>query len=314
MEANDIILLPHNKINFKHWDKVITNSYNCRIYALSSYLNIITKGKWNALILGNYDYIMPLPIKRKLFLKVALQPKFAQQLGIFSPHKITSGIIEGFVNAIPKSIKYLELNFNIHNDLSILECNKHKQIKTNTNYELDLIQPYNELYSQFSENTKRNIKKSQKNNIKVINIDANTFYNFFKSHFTKQVKKSLTKQDFDTLKKLTHFTNISIDFNSIFKAAVSQDNKILAVAYFLSKNNRIYYLDGISSLQGREQSAMFAIFNNMIESYSGKPAIFDFEGSNISNIARFYKGFGATSTKYYTLIINNIGYIANMKR
>jgi len=51
-----IVYYKHNQIDFERWDKVITNSQNGLVYALSWYLNIVTPG-WEALIEDDYEYI-----------------------------------------------------------------------------------------------------------------------------------------------------------------------------------------------------------------------------------------------------------------
>ncbi len=301
----------HDRINKKLWDEVIHNSYNCNVYALSSYLNITTQGKWDALIAGNYDYVMPLPVKKKFFIKVSLHPLFNQQLGIFSPHKISREIVKDFIDAIPESIKYFELKFNKFNDLS--NANK-GEIKLNINYELDLILPYHELYKKFSSNTKRNIKKALNNNVKTVFIDNKSFFNFFKYYFSKQFKGVLGKKDFLIFKKLVDFGTLKSNFTPIFIGSVNKETKLISVAFFIKHKNKIYYIDGISSSEGKEKSAMFLIFDFIIKTYSGSNMILDFEGSNIESVARFYKGFGSMQTQYTNLIINRLRFLANLKR
>ena len=46
-------------------------------------------------------------------------------------------------------------------------------------------------------------------------------------------------------------------------------------------------------------SASFAIVNDLIEEKSGTGVILDFEGSMNENIARFFRGFGATEEVYF---------------
>ena len=303
--------LKHDKINQKVWDEVIRDSYNCNVYALSSYLNITTQGKWDALVAGNYDYVMPIPVKKKFFIKVSLHPLFNQQLGIFSPHKISREIVKDFVDAIPESIKYLELKFNKFNDLSLVTKG---EIIPNVNFELDLILPYQDLFKKFSANTKRNIKKALNNNIKTVFIDNKSFFNFFRYYFSKQFKGVLGKKDFTTFKKLVDFGVLKSNFTPVFLGAVNNEAKLIATAFFIKHKNKIYYIDGISSPEGKDKSAMFLIFDHIIRTYSGNNMILDFEGSNIESVARFYKGFGSMQTQYNTLIINKLGSLAKLKR
>jgi len=311
MDKLNIKYLKHSQINFRQWDDAINKSYNSYVYALSSYLNIVTGGKWDALVTDKYEYVMPLPVKKKFFLKVSLHPLFSQQLGVFSSHKITPEIVKQFISAIPKNIKYLELKFNKYNDLSLVDF---AETKENTNYELDLILPYDKLMANFSTNTKRNIKKALSNGLEAGLIDSKTFFNFFKYYFGRQFRGVLSKKDFATFSKLTDYTSYAQNFKNFFLGVGNEKKQLIAAAYFVSYKGKIYYIDGVSSPEGKEKSAMFLLFNYLIEKYSNSNIILDFEGSNIDSVARFYKGFGAMKTTYNTLIINKIGFLSKLKK
>jgi lipid II:glycine glycyltransferase (peptidoglycan interpeptide bridge formation enzyme) len=206
---------------------------------------------------------------------------------------------------------YLELKLNKFNDTSLVE---EGQIKMNKNYELDLIQPYENVYRNFSTNTKRNIKKAENNKVRIAMIDSKTFFSFFKYHFSKQFGRALKRKDYTVLLRLLSFGNYHKYFTNLYYAATSPNGKILAAAFFIKYKNKLYYLDGISSNEGRNVSAMFAIFDRVINAHTEQNLILDFEGSNIDNVARFYKGFGAIETYYPTLIINKLGILAILKR
>ncbi len=311
MDKLNIKYLKHNQIDFHRWDNTVSRSFNYHVYSLSSYLNIVTAGKWDALVAGDYEYIMPLPLKKKFFVQLSLQPKFTQQLGILSQHTITSKTVALFFKAIPPHIKYLELKLNKFNDTNLLETG---EVRLNRNFELDLIQSYDSLRNLFSDNTKRNINKATKNGVKVVMTDSKTFFAFFKYHFGKQFGKALRKNDYAVLSKLLNFGNYHKYFTNLYYAAVDTNNNILATAFFIRYKRKLYYMDGVSSPEGRKQSAMFAIFDKAIRSHASQNLILDFEGSNIDSVARFYKGFGAIETTYPTVIINRLGLLADLKR
>ena len=58
--------IKHADIDKVKWDSVTLNSANGLIYNLSSYLDVVAPN-WEALILGDYKAIMPLPVKKKGF-------------------------------------------------------------------------------------------------------------------------------------------------------------------------------------------------------------------------------------------------------
>ena len=94
----------NNNINLKKWDRCIQNSINSNFYAKSWYLNIICEN-WDALILNDYEAVMPIPYKKKLGIKYIYQPFFCQQLGLFS--KNINLRVDRFINSIPKDFEFI---------------------------------------------------------------------------------------------------------------------------------------------------------------------------------------------------------------
>ena len=54
----------HKEIDFKKWDNCIESAINRNIYATTWYLDLVCKN-WDALILNDYEAVMPLPWNKK---------------------------------------------------------------------------------------------------------------------------------------------------------------------------------------------------------------------------------------------------------
>ena len=67
--------LAHNDINRDQWDNCIRQAENGLIYGYSWYLDT-TAGNWDGLVSGDYEAVMPLPLKKKIFYPVYL-PAFS---------------------------------------------------------------------------------------------------------------------------------------------------------------------------------------------------------------------------------------------
>ena len=104
--------LQHKHIDFKKWDDTILSSANHLGYAYSWYLNIVSPG-WEALVTDDYEFVMPLPVKRKYKIPYLVQPVLTQQLGIFSKEEINDEVIQLFIKNIP--YYSYELNMNERN-------------------------------------------------------------------------------------------------------------------------------------------------------------------------------------------------------
>jgi hypothetical protein len=87
------------EIDIAKWDQCIEKSSNGLIYAYSFYLDH-TADNWDALILNDYEAVMPLPWRKKFQFYYLYQPTFTAQLGIFG-NNISAQLIENFLEAIP---------------------------------------------------------------------------------------------------------------------------------------------------------------------------------------------------------------------
>jgi hypothetical protein len=276
--------LHNTDIDRELWDNCIARAYNQLPCAYSWYLDVVSP-KWEALVTDDYEYVMPLPFKKKYKVPYLVQPVLTQQLGIFSKQKIDENIVEDFIKEIP--YYSYELNFNERNfNANANEC---------PNFVLNLNKPYEDILLHYSKNTVRNIEKAKKLNLTIVkNLSADEFDSFYyaveKNYFT--VAKTL----------LNKLINKGIHENAIKLYGVySSEKKLIAALCLLHSTNRLTYLLPVSNAEGKASSAMFLLIDKLISENAEKEMSFDFEGSRIEGIARFYKGFGAKYQPYYTL-------------
>lgn len=260
------------------------------IYAESWYLNLVCPEGWDALVLEDYQAVMPLPLKSKLGLSYIQQPIWTQQLGIFSIASITEEVVLKFIKSVPKKFKFLSSNLNYSNTCSSLPL----ILKTNLILELGL--SYDEIKSSYSSNTKRNINKAAKNDIQ-LNFNCeniNSFIDFVKS----TLDSPLPENDITILNQIIKESLVS---DNGFIITASQNNKVTAACFILKSDNRLIYRVARSNKEGKESKAMFLIVDELIKKYSNSNYTLDFEGSEIKGIARFYESFGAEKEPYYYL-------------
>jgi len=292
--------IKHNKINFNKWDDCIRNSVNGNLYAFSWYLDIVSKN-WDALIMNDYETVMPLTHSKKYGIKFLIQPFFTQQLGVFSVHCTTPEIVTAFINSIPNSFKYILINLNKYNQLSPLPANN----KINHNFELDLIFSHDQLIHKYSENTRRNIAKTKENGLTVTSnaCSVNDLVNLIKKNVGVKVE-NLPQNKYDDIRKIISFA-LQEHFGEII-SVYSKENELLASVFFIFSHKKAVYLFAASTEEGKKKRAMFLLIDEFIKKYSEKNLILDFEGSNIEGLARFYQGFGATDCEYITIKKNRL--------
>lgn len=276
--------LRHKSIDYEKWDLAIKLSVNHMGYAYTWYLDIVSPG-WEALVSDDYEYVMPLPVKRKYKIPYLTQPTLTQQLGIFSQNVIDKEIIQQFIKRIPYYSYQINLN----------ECNFNSEALKQTNFILKTDKSYENIVQKYSKNTIRNIEKAYKN--KLI------------------IKEHLSVDEF-----LSLFSAVNPDdtglINNIYKpiltigkekemiricGAYTTENEIVSGLSLFFTGNRIVCLLLASNETGKKTSAMFLLIDHLIETYATSNKIIDFEGSMIDGVARFYKGFGAENHPYFIL-------------
>ncbi len=289
--------LKHIEINKTKWDACIANAKNRIVYAESWYLDIVNNG-WDALVAGDYEVVMPLTRGKKYGINYLYTPFFTQQLGVFSKKEPDKVIVEDFLNAIPAKFRYIEINLNKGYNFPVGGF----QTTQNVNIELSLDNTYSDLYSGYSSNTRRNLKKAMQHNLSVINdIKPGELISLFRNNKGKNIKNI----------KTAHYNSLSQIMDKSLKEQHAEiyginsgNGKLCAGAFFLQSYESFIFLFSASNDESKENGAMFLIIDHFIRKHSGNKTILDFEGSNIKSLARFYKGFGAVEF-YYPQIKKN---------
>ena len=96
-----------------------------------------------------------------------------------------------------------------------------------------------------------------------------------------------------------------------YGAYSSQRQLIASCAYFFSHQRAYYILVG-NHPNGKTSGASHLLIDHFIKEHAGENLILDFEGSNISSLAFFYKSFGAGLEKYPGIKLNKLPPIAKL--
>jgi hypothetical protein len=290
--TGNILLLHNSAIDVVKWDESIHNAPNARNYAMSWYLDILHPD-WHGLVYGNYRYVMPVVFSSKFGIRYAYQPVFAQQHGIFPPS--TPDVTELFIDELKKHFRFFEISFNHYN----LIHGEELIITKRKNYILSLYNDYPTLWQGFSQQAQRNIKKARKSVTISFHITLEEYLNLNKNWADRETKPwlSLLKQI------IAHAFARKI---GLLVGAYSEHNELCAAAFFIKEKGRYTYLSSVSSPQGKEHCAMFAVIDSFIHDHACQPLLLDFEGSMIEGIARFFAGFGAQPEIYQKVKYNRL--------
>lgn len=293
-----IRFLKNNEIDFEKWDACVEQSPNGLLYSSSFFLNNLCI--WDALVLNDYEVVMPLPRRKKWGIEYIYNPAYAAQCGI-TGNNINADIVLQFLNNLPPQFKFLQLNLTEYN--TVQKSNSIK-IAERTNYVLPLNKAYTLLAENFTKDTRKNIRQAVKNNLTAVkNIDTETVFTFYKNMYGQHLHGGV-KKDFE---QFIHVSKEAIRLNKGFTIGVKNESGVLVSASFWGiDNKRLYYLLGAPTAEGKKLGATYFLMHHIIETYAGSNLLLDFEGSDIENVAAFYKQFGPVKKTYPLVTINSL--------
>lgn len=283
-------------INTTLWDNCIHHSTNGLIYATHEYLDTICMD-WDALVMDDYDFVMPLVWRKKLGIHYLYYPPFCASLGVFGNH-LTPSVIGKFLSAIPRKFRYWDFPLNFGN---LIDLEKFP-FTIRSNYILDLCAGYAAISANYRENLRRNIRKSATLGFSV-SID-------FPVQEVVALASLYTPKAVFAPEIYTRFKEIYSILASRGKAKTygirNEKGTLLASGAFLFDDKRAYYMLAGNHPDGKTVGASHAMLDAFIKDHAGQQLILDFEGSDIRNLAYFYSGFGASVENYPVVQINRL--------
>lgn len=299
MNNPEIRFIENRNIDYEKWDQCIDNSPFGIVYAKSWYLDRVCP-RWDALIWGDYLYVMPLVTNRKYGIKYIYQPFFTQQLGIFSAFEVNPEIVNRFLNTVPLGYRLADIKLNLGN----LPTTTSYQYRKNITYHLSLAEKHKFIQGNYTANTRRNIQKALKSEIWISPVyEISQFIAFTKLNL-KDKSPEIIDIHYQALQNVINYA--VFHHEGELYGAWDSTNNLVAAVFFLNSNRKSIYLAASSNSAGMEQSAMFLLIDAFIQNNSGQNRILDFEGSNLPGIARFYAGFGAIPQVYYSAHRNRL--------
>ena len=291
-----IRFLKREELDILKYDELINNSQFVSIYCYSWYLDAVSDN-WGALVQGNYESVFPIIYTVKFGQSIIYQPFFTREIALFS--KSNTIKLDSFLDEVPKSFKKIDFGFNFKNDFS--GYSREEAV----NQELSLIGPYEDIYKNYSTNTKRLIKKAIKANCLIEEShDVDLFISFFKSNTGERVNYS--SYDYSNLEKLITVL-LENKKGKIYQVLIN--GGIVAQGIYMFQDHRVTYLKGSIASLGKKNGAMFLLMNELIKLNAEQAKVFDFGGSKIESIATFYKKFGAKDRDYFIYSKNEHSWI-----
>ena len=163
-------------------------------------------------------------------------------------------------------------------------------------YRLNLIDSLDVIYSKLSKGKKRDLKKAKKDGLVVkLSQDYETVRLLVNKTFQR---KNKTYQSELVDKILFNFANESNSF-----AFITYENNIpISTTFCIFDNTTVYYLlGGYDSLKKHSGAGVLSLWNSIEYAKSINKKVFDFEGSMIPEIEKYFRDFGGCLVPYFSI-------------
>ncbi len=265
--------LKHTEINKSKWDECVLTSSNSLIFAYSFYLDIMAPN-WNAIVINDYEFVLPLPIKKKWGFKYFYIPPFTPQLGLFGENPSLN--IDKVLLLLKSEVRYGDIFFNYANKISL------NLVKQRINFILPLKDKYESIFGYYSADLKRILRKQVKNKIQYSmqnNIEYTVkLYRKYYAYRTPHLSDNDYKK-FIAMCKLLHTKN-----KCFTRSMCACDGSILCSIICLVDGKRIYTIMNPSTALGRKKEAATFLFDELIKEFSGTDKVLDFVGSDLPGV------------------------------
>lgn len=285
----------HRKhIDTQKWDRCIGNAANGLIYARSFYLdNMATH--WDALVLGDYEAVMPLTWRKKWGIKYLYKPAFVQQLGVFTDKPLTVELVNKFLQALPEHFSFAGFLLNYaHPDSGL---------PRHSNYLLPLHSSYEQLQANYKYDLVKNLKRASRFNLLYRKEEGfKEALTAFKGLYGERIAH-ITDDEYNRFEKVFAYCR---ETNQLITRAVTENGKLLSIALLLRDKERLYLMVSVTGPEGRTKGANHVLIDRLIQEFAGSNLYLDFEGSDQPGIAHFYKNFGGIDQPYFYYYYNKL--------
>lgn len=254
---------------------------------------------------GKITAALPYIMKKKFGLKQIGQPRFTQTLGVwFAPSKAKytkrigkeKEVVFSLIDSLPyHHIFFQGFHHNYDNWLPFYF--RGFEQTTKYSYVIKDLSDLDSIWGDMSVDVRRDVRRS-KDALKVVNdISASEFYKIVHKTYSRQgMSPPYSEARFIKLAEAV-FTHGS---GKMF-AAVDSEANIHAVSFIVWDKHCAYYLIGGGDPEFRNSGAATLCIWEAIKFSSTVTNSFDFEGSMVENIERYFRGFGGNLQPYYRI-------------
>ena len=271
--------LTYPEIDFVKYEVCLANAKQKNVFARKEILDFLCES-WELLVFNDYEYVMPLPFRRRLRQKFVTCPIFCQQLGIFGQDD-NSRVNEEFLQFTLKKFSTYLYSFNAENTFN-------RALILRKNYSIPS-GPYDVQRRKYSKGRKSAVKSAGHLQFKKVEFNSDSL------NFVSQFHKGLAKQsDLETMISLMTFL---VKKNMLRLYGAYLEGQLLSVSALIDDGTAIYLLALVSDEKFRKENPASFLVDKILEKYIENRS-FSFMGSNVRSIGIFNSSFGADLQEY----------------
>jgi GNAT acetyltransferase-like protein len=287
------------------YDELVASSPQGSIFASSWWLDAVAEGRWRPHALEAQGAVVaawPTVVRRTRFGDVHagapmtpfLGPLFRRQASELRRHGEQVKWLEQLVDTM-HGVAHIEARCNPAFDYwAPLAWHGFRQT-TNYTWRLSKLDDLTQLFSSVRENVRREIRKARKRGISIEDGSLDAFQSVHLATVEHQEIRS-AEANRDALRRI----DLAAAARGVRRILLARDadGRVHAGGYFVRDDRWVYYLAGASDPALRTSGASSLVLWHGIE-HAGEHGLgFDFEGSMLRGVERFFRAFGGEPIPY----------------
>jgi len=304
------------------------NKDDIPVFSQPWWLDVVSEAnEWNVAVVekgGNIFATMPYYLEKKYGKIVIKNPKLTQTLGIYFNYpknqkyykklSFEKEMIGTLIEQLPLFSKFSKsFHFKYQNILPFYWLGFESKI--NYTYTIENIS-IEELEKKFETDIRRRRRKALNLGIEVYESDdIETFYELNKKTFIRQ--EVSIPYSFEFVKRVYS----TVSENSAGKMLFAKyEDRVIAAIFLVYDNQSVYYIMGGIDPEKRDLGAMDLLQYESIKFALNSKRAYDFEGSMIESIEKYFRSFGSMQKAYFQVtktpskILKTLEFIKGLKK
>jgi hypothetical protein len=298
------------------WDTLAFAQEKPSVYATYAWLQAVAHHRLEVWLIadeaGDYQAAMPLARGLKFgFIRYGYMPVLTQVVPVLVEH---GGDAVAFVQAVGRVLPWhyarIDASLAAPALAELLAQNTHRfgglqkgKFDLRENRELQLDMPYEGLRTGYSKGIRDNLRLAAKAAVHYQECGtASTAWRFFLEHTRKHIPTWSAEHDYGWVRlcatALTGPTNTGAAKFKLVGWEARCGSEVVATACFVHFQDRVIYLMGSVSAEGKKVGAAAGLLDAVIERYADTELTLDFEGGAMPGSRTFFSGFGAKVVLY----------------